>query len=407
MNKIKIFTAVFFIIALILFGNNISIGNPNEMKVSTDFDSGKLGKYFIKNDTLLCYPYINYDENGRNGVTIWFFARLDNVLNREITIQFTGMYVEYNLRVGSPPYSRGKTAFVYSYDLENWQRITNYNYDAKTNTYTVIKTFNRNRVWISYIEPYPYSRLEKFIKEIKNNQYITLESIGKSVEGRELYFINVSESFIDIDSRPVVWIIARQHPWETAGTWASEGIIRYLISDNPDAVKIRKNITFKILPIANPDGVVNGVTRFNAKGVDLNRHWDKSDPISSDIKMAPEIALLKKAMKKWRSKHRMDMWINIHNNSMGIKNPAHISFCPPVKESEKFGKYLTEESVFRGPVRNTDSAVVTREFNTSSMLIEMEVGYNSELGIWINKKQHIEYGKGLARSIGRFFNVIK
>ena len=414
-NIVSIVTSLFLII-LFLFDNTSTQDKPGPIGVSTDFDSGSLGKWFLENDThLVCYPYINYDENGRNGVSIWFFGRLDNVLNREITIQFKGMQEEYELRMGSSPYG-GNTVHMFSYDLENWERFSNCRFDSLSNIYTIKHIFSRNTVWIAYMEPYPYTRLKSFIREIEDCPGVKIESIGKSVEGHEIYIISISEPDVDVDSCPVVWIVARQHPWETAGSWAVEGLIKYLISDEPDAVFIKKKVTFKIIPVANPDGVVKGVTRFNAKGVDLNRHWDRSDSFSTDTKNAPEIALLKKAMEKWCAEHRLDLWINIHNNDMNIiKNPAYISFCPLKKEgeTEMFGKYLTEESVFRGPVRKVSSegksttAVVAREFNTLSMLIEMEVGYIPGLGIWVGKDLHLEYGKGLARAVGRLFNILK
>ena len=90
-----------------------------------------------------------------------------------------------------------------------------------------------------------------------------------------------------------------------------------------------------------------------------------------------------------------------------VNNPDWFSFCPPAKkeEAEKFSKYMKQETVFNGPTVGVDckgpstTAVVAREFDTFAMIIEMEVGYNNKLGIWINKKQHIEYGDGLSNAL--------
>jgi len=413
-----IFISIFFVL-LLFRDNSLSQNLPGAIKVSTDFDSGNLGKWYIENDThLVCYPYINYDQNGRNGVSIWFYGRLDNVLNREITIQLKGMQEEYGLKMSIPPYSR-YTVHMFSYDETHWERFSNCSYDSSSNTYTIKHIFSCDTVWIAYIEPYTYTRLENFIKEIEGDSNVTIESIGKSVEGRELYLISISEPSQDIDSHPVVWIVARQHPWETASSWAAEGLIKYLISDEPEAVLIRNGVSFKISAIANPDGVFNGVTRFNAKGIDLNRHWDKSDSYSQDSENAPETALLKNAMSRWCSLHRLDFWINIHNNDMRwTKNGDSIGgFTPTGKENELklFGRYMTEETVFRGPVSarkvspesKSTSAVVASEFNTISIGIEMKVGYLSAVDRWAATDLHLEYGKGLARAIGRLYNIIK
>ena len=415
MMKLKIFMSIFFVL-LSLRGNSLSQNLPGPIKVSTDFDSGNLGKWYLKDDThLVCYPYINYDQNGRNGVSIWFFGQLDNVLHREITVQLKGTEEEYELKMGPSPYSK-YTVPMFSYDQINWQRFSNCSYDSLSNTFTIKHIFSHNTVWTAYIEPYTYTRLKNFIKEIEGNPNVTMESIGKSVEERELYLITVSEPGQDIDSHPVVWIVARHHPWETAGSWAVEGLIKYLISNEPDANSIRKGVSFILFPMANPDGVFKGVTRYNARGIDLNRHWDKSDSYSSDTENAPEITLLKKAMSRWCSEHRLDVWINIHNNDMRLTETGdYIDFAPGSKEGQAklFGKYMTEETVFRGPIRKVSSesmsttAVVAREFNTLSILIEMKVGYLSAVDRWAATELHLEYGKGLARAIGRLYNIIK
>jgi hypothetical protein len=414
MDKIFRISKFLLFILLFSFDNYFCQHSPGPIRVSTDFDSGNLGKWYLENDTyLICYPYINCDQNGRNGVSIWFFGRVDNVLNREIMIHLKGMQEEYELKMGNSPYG-GNTVPVFSYDLENWERFSNCRFDSSSNTFTIKHIFSRETVWIAYIEPYQYVRLRNLIKEMGNYPCVKIESIGKSIEERELYLVTVSE-VNDTNLHPVVWIVARQHPWETASSWAVEGLMKYLVSDEPSAIEIRKNMTFKIIPMANPDGVVNGVTRFNAKGIDLNRHWNKEDPFSTDTENAPEIAFLKMAMKKWCAKNQIDLWINIHNNDMNIvKNPAYIDFSSPERENEvkRFAKYLTENSVFRGSINkiSTDekstTSVVASEFNTLSILIEMEVGYIYKLGIWVDKDLHIKYGEGLARAIDGFFDTI-
>ena len=44
----------------------------------------------------------------------------------------------------------------------------------------------------------------------------------------------------------------------------------YLIASNINAKILRDNFVFKIIPMLNVDGVVNGSSRCNLAGVDLN-----------------------------------------------------------------------------------------------------------------------------------------
>jgi hypothetical protein len=51
------------------------------------------------------------------------------------------------------------------------------------------------------------------------------------------------------------------------------GLIQFLLSEDPLAVTLRKKCIFKIVPMLNPDGVINGSHRCSLAGHDLNRQW--------------------------------------------------------------------------------------------------------------------------------------
>ena len=50
-----------------------------------------------------------------------------------------------------------------------------------------------------------------------------------------------------------------------------KGLIDYLAGPSLDAKIIRDNFIVKIVPMLNPDGVINGSYRCGLAGVDLNR----------------------------------------------------------------------------------------------------------------------------------------
>lgn len=52
-----------------------------------------------------------------------------------------------------------------------------------------------------------------------------------------------------------------------------QGVIEFILSNDPVAVELRNRFIFKILPILNPDGVIHGNYRSSLMGVDLNRRW--------------------------------------------------------------------------------------------------------------------------------------
>jgi hypothetical protein len=53
-----------------------------------------------------------------------------------------------------------------------------------------------------------------------------------------------------------------------------KGAIDFLTGNSLDAKILRDNFVFKVVPMLNPDGVVNGNYRCSLAGVDLNRVWN-------------------------------------------------------------------------------------------------------------------------------------
>ena len=51
------------------------------------------------------------------------------------------------------------------------------------------------------------------------------------------------------------------------------GLLDFLLSDDRQAEQLRRTCVIKIVPMLNPDGVVNGNLRCSLLGADLNRSW--------------------------------------------------------------------------------------------------------------------------------------
>ena len=405
--------AIFFRISvtiLLLHGTAFTAG---PIQVSDTFESGNLGVWRVERDTrLVLVPRTEYDQDHINSAVTWFYGRLSNILHREVTIQIEGLdYTVYNGQKGNIlPFERN-TVPVFSYDGAVWERFTDCSFRKEDRTFRIRHIFSRDTVWIAYIPPYTFSRLESLLTEVRAHPAIKVESIGRSVEGRPLYLVDVAEPGRPEDSRPVVWVVARQHAFEAGGSWAVEGLLRFLTGSDPAAQAIRKQLVFKLCPMMNPDGVFRGGTRFNARGVDLNRHWHVNDPLSQDANSAPEIALLKRAIRSWRASHRLDLWVNIHNNDMVWNDDGdYIRFAPANREGEarRLEAVLRKETIFTGPFEpapdgKATEAVVAMETGALGLLMEMKTGYLNEPDRWTGIDVFLEHGRGLARTASRFF----
>lgn len=80
------------------------------------------------------------------------------------------------------------------------------------------------------------------------------------------------------EGKRVMVITSRVHPGETQSSFALEGMVNFLLSDDPRAQDLRKNFIFYVVPMLNPDGVIQGNMRTDLCGVDMNRRWTDSSP---------------------------------------------------------------------------------------------------------------------------------
>jgi predicted deacylase len=79
--------------------------------------------------------------------------------------------------------------------------------------------------------------------------------------------------FGNIKSKNVLMVIGRQHPPEVTGSRALMRFVDRLTSESALARAFRADTLVLVVPLVNPDGVVQGQWRGNANGKDLNRDW--------------------------------------------------------------------------------------------------------------------------------------
>jgi len=387
---------------------------PGPIRVRDDFESGSLGAWRVEDDTTLVFsPRLEADQEQVNSAQTWFYGQLSNVLNREVRIRIEGLtHTVYNGQRGNVLAFERNTVPVFSYDGAVWERFTDCGFDKGTRTFRIRHIFSRDTVWIAYLPPYTCSRLESLIGDVRKHPSVSVESIGRSVQQRELYLLTVSEPGNQPEERPVVWIVARQHAFEAGGTWAAEGLLRFLTGSEPEAQAIRSKVTFKLCPMLNPDGVARGGTRFNARGVDLNRHWHEDDPLSRDQVSAPEIALLKQSILRWCTNHRLDLWINLHNNDMVWNEDGdYVRFAPSGRtdDARRLESILRGETIYTGPFEpapnaQATEAVVASRTGALSLLMEMKTGYLEGAQRWTGTDVFLAHGRGLARAVSKFFD---
>jgi len=325
--------------------------------IHANFEAGNVGRIEKVSEThFRCGVPGESDQDGRNRQPSWFYFRMDGVAGQEITVDLVDLEGEYNYRPHDGRALRNMRP-VFSFDNRNWRHFENVEWIDKPATVRVRLRATGDRLWIARIAPYTNRDLDALLARIRNHPHLSEQVIGKTVEGRPMRLLTVSNPKVPAASKKVIWLMARQHSWETGTSWVAEGAVRFLLSSDERARRIRDGYTFKIIPMADPDGAARGGVRFNKNGYDLNRNWD-----TVDAKLMPEIYSQRKAVFDWLdSGNRIELFLALHNTEGAdyIQGPLSAGGPQMKALAQRFWKLLDETTAFYSPQGPQDAPVTT------------------------------------------------
>ncbi len=160
---------------------------------------------------------------------------------------------------------------------------------SSQNLYTLSFTYDfpytKDTVYFAYSRPYTYTDLTESLNRIerdeKKGEFCLRKTLCRTVAGNRCEYLTITangKDGLELSKRKGIVLTARAHPGETVGSWMMQGAIDFLTDPNdPQAELLRRNFVFKVIPMLNPDGVVNGNYRCSLAGCDLNRRWLKPD----------------------------------------------------------------------------------------------------------------------------------
>jgi len=380
----------------------------------TNFEAGSFGKIEHVSPThFRCSVKGEVDQDNRNRQASWYYFRLDNAAGQEITIDLADLMGEYDYRAGALSITKA-TRPVYSYDDKAWKHFGDQEvqWDDQAISLRLRFTPVKNRMWIAHVPPYTTADLTRLLNTFRGSPYLQKEVIGKTVGGRGMLLLTVTNPTTPEAKKKVVWLMARQHAWETGTSWVAEGAIRFLLSSDPYAARIRDELLFKIFPMADPDGVARGGVRFNAYGYDLNRNWD-----AVNLRLMPEIAALRKAVLDWvDAGRRIDLFLTLHNTEEEeyLEGPLSAGGFQVRELVGQFSRLLVETTSFNPTRPPGDSSPTTvpgklgrmtvdqglfHDRRIPTFLMEQMVDFNSKLGHPPTVEDRLGFGAGLVRAM--------
>ena len=383
---------------------------PAAVSIRSDFEGGSIGRIEQAGpDHYRCAVKGEVDQDKRNRQASWYYFRVDGAAGHEITLDLTDLPGEYNYRPGNLAINGATRPFI-SYDRSTWTPLPDraVEWDAAAAVLRLRFTPERNPVWIAHVPPYTGSELSALLKDVEASPYGKREAIGKSAGGRDIVLLTVTNPARPAIDKRVIWVMARQHAWETGTSWVMDGALRFLIADAPEAARLRDRFLFKFFPMADPDGVARGGVRFNAHGYDVNRNWDVADP-----KRMPEIAALRKTVLDWVDGGRpVDLFLSLHNtNSDYLSGP--VSAGGPVYRDmvKRLAAMLNAHTIYSPgaprdwvpgdpqPGRADACEGLFRDRGISTLLLEQNVQTLAKLGHPASVEDYRKFGSQLLPSL--------
>ena len=307
----------------------------------------------------------------------WFYFRVSGARKTSLRMKI--------LNAGEASYPEGFEDYMVraSYDKHDWFMVPT-KFDGQV--MTIDHQPEHNTVFYAYFAPYSYERHLNFIHNIQFSPLVTYESLGQTVEGREIDFLTIGDEH---DDQIKIWIIARQHPGESQVSYFMEALVARLAEiDDPVSRTLLNKAVFYVVPFINPDGAVAGNLRANALGTNLNREWG-----TPDKEKAPEVFHILKKMEE----KGVDLNFDIHadeglpyNFISSIEGiPAYDAHLKSLLEKfkESWLRISPDFQVEHGyPINepgkanlNICSKAIGQKFKCLSMTIEMPFKDNADL----------------------------
>jgi len=137
-------------------------------------------------------------------------------------------------------------------------------------------------------QPRSYQQVGQLLSQLdRTSAIVTVKTIGRSHNNRSIWLATATNPDYPSDNKIRLFIIARQHGTECAGTTATLAFVQYLAHPPSTALaQLLRYFEINVVPVANPDGCVAG-HRTNGQQVDLNRDWGKfTQPETQAIRAA-------------------------------------------------------------------------------------------------------------------------
>jgi hypothetical protein len=274
------------IVSLSLAAGSMAHG---QITLNANFDHGSLLSSTVTNasTTTPTIDLVGRDNFYGSGRWRWMYFTATGLANKRPTFRVSDNFAGGGGALNTHP-------MVYSYDGETWSFFDNGSRANGTFSFSNNSSFTGSLVHVAYAIPYSYGRSVAHAQRVLASPHATptlsgntsgviglspggTDDLGRSIAPRSIYAYRITNTNYAQPKKKFV-ISTGMHAGETIGTWAYQGLVDWLISNDPRAAVVRAVTDFYCYPTLNPDGRFAGFNRstVNNPNQDPNGLWNPS-----------------------------------------------------------------------------------------------------------------------------------
>lgn len=289
-----------------------------KLSVHTDFEGGSASHIRIdqEDQVIRLRPGGDPDRGWPN----WWYFRVEGI---EPGTVLTVVLDASHMKLANGSSHRAAYAMptraTFSIDQYTWRLTAPGKRDGGTITYH--QKIEARRAWFAWGPPFTATDaadlVQKLARRCDGAEAFTLAT---SRHGRPVPALRVACGDKPMENRPVVWVQARQHTWESGSSWVGRGFAQWLMGDDPAARWLRQSAEIIFVPVMDVDNVATGNGGKEQLPHDHNRDWS-SDPYFPAVRAAQQ------RLREYDEAGRLRLFIDLHNP--GPKGDHANFFVPP------------------------------------------------------------------------------
>ncbi|MFH0794268.1 MAG: M14 family zinc carboxypeptidase, partial [bacterium] len=170
--------------------------------------------------------------------------------------------------------------------------------------------------------------LTSLTAQLTTSPHVVKSVIGSSEQGRDMVMFEVTDFSVANTNKQRVWIHTAVHPSENTAHFVTDGLLLWLVSEEPEAETLLDHVIFDVVPMANPDGDYLGNYRVTSTNINLEIQW--GFPYDSTV---PEIVAMRSKIEEFMGtsgnpgSHPIKLLLNLHS-SHNVNYPFNFVHTP-------------------------------------------------------------------------------